>query len=87
MKAKCDRHFSFHPTGDPFLPWYSVRCLHIDNRFLVEVGNEPHPDWGFVDYVEERPDGTLVVETDREQGGWERLGERIRAGDPPKGEK
>lgn len=81
MKPDCaGRHFSFEPTGDKVAPWYTVRCLHIGRRFVVEIGHEFHPEWGFVDYVEDLPDGTTLVENGR-LDDWDGLVERTRAGD------
>ena len=40
--------------------WWIVRCAHLDNRFVVAMRNRRGTC--FVDYVEDLPDGDLLVE-------------------------
>jgi hypothetical protein len=81
--ADCTRHFVDNHNG----MYYAHRCMHIGNRFVVEIRSR---ESGFVvvDYVEDLPNGDVLVEgydpnpeyVDRI---WERLTGYLLAGCPP----
>lgn len=64
-----------------------VRCAHFQNRFVVEIAgtsSESH----FIDYVEDMPDGSVVVEgywvaPERQPEMWALLNAKMLEGEPP----
>ena len=82
-RAECDQHFPFAPSADPATPWFTVRCCHMGDRFVVERSHYPGK-WNFVDYVETSPDRTDLIgcENGRPEG-WDGFVARMERGDPP----
>lgn len=56
----CTRHFA-SPDPNTKRSYYAKRCMHVGNRFVVEI-RPTQWDGGFVDYVEDLPDGEVIVE-------------------------
>ena len=92
--SECNRHHIPWEAGPDDL--FSVRrCAHLGDRFVVEI-RATQWEGGFIDYVEDLPDGEVLVEghsaydysqnKDRE-GIWEALIERMMRDDPPDTEK
>lgn len=89
--TECTRHgLPWQPTGDWYQPYYVARCSHYGRRFVVDIRNA---ESGFVivDYVEDLPDGDVLVEAHSpasEDVGtcWDRLVARMLADDPPQPE-
>lgn len=87
MATECPRHrFGSAATIE--------RCCHIGARFVVQA-TSPRTGYVMVDYVEDLPDGGLVIETNDwyEPNSeaidliWQRAVERMRADDPPNAER
>ncbi len=64
------------------------RCCHLGNRCVIESRIAGHQQ-GFIDYVEDLPDGDLICEPGLllDRGGldkaWLRAIERMKRGDAP----
>lgn len=91
--AECPRHrFPVVPTGDPARPYWVVRCVHRGARFVVQIQSEASA-FCAVDYVEDRADGGMVIETHNPLDGpgaiavtFDALVVRMQGGDPPRPE-
>lgn len=89
--SECRRHgIPTVPTTG--VPYYVARCAHFGERFVVQINAN---DSGFiiVDYVEDLPDGDVLVEGhypglfDEELDElWQELTARMLANDPPRRE-
>jgi len=91
---ECQRHSLPLGQGTPESHgWYVVRCAHVDNLFVVEIGNGRTI---FLDYVTDNPATRDVIAVEAHGWGWacppepsevdvlwEALTARMRAGDPP----
>lgn len=86
VAVECQRHKGFpygKPGPNPALPWYVVRCVHVGNRFVVELKHGQLGD-SVVDYVEDtRDEDARVLEVTVETGEWENLHRKLLNGDPP----
>jgi len=80
--SECTRH-GLHPTREKHKPddWFVYRCFHIDQRFVVDIRCDR---WRAVhcDYVEDLPNGDLIVEPGDEDD-WELFTSRLLVGDGP----
>lgn len=90
---ECFRHgFPYTPSGRPGEPWYVVRCSHVGPRFVVHL-RDHQTGYNIVDYVEDLPDGEVIVEAcgglddDASARAFDRLVARMVAGDPPRPEE
>ena len=79
-------------------PYHIVRCAHLGDLFVMEGGrNYPSGGYHYVDYVQDLPDGRVVVEhfvcwsdlvlPPEITQEWDNFHARMLAGDGPRWEK
>lgn len=86
--SECERHVFWHGPG-----YRVVRCTHIGERFVMH--GEHGSCYVAVDYVEDLPDGGVIVEgtdwyepePDAVEATWDDKVSRMRADIPPDPER
>lgn len=81
--TECERHAPPHFSGN----YIVVRCAHFGTRFVVEFRTSL-PDRHFMDYVEDLPDGDVLVQAgyvpvENSDDVWDYLHRCMMAGIPP----
>jgi hypothetical protein len=91
--AECQRHFPFGPESTDASTgrfWYTVRCLHMEDRYVVEIRGVEPMTTVFVDYVQEgQPIKVEGWDTDASDDAgieerWAEVVRRIEDSDPPR---
>lgn len=77
---ECTRHFTWDKSHATVA--YTVRCMHLGSRFVVEI-HSVDSDFVVIDYVEDLPNGDVLVEDD-ETGGWDHHVAKMLSGRAPR---